>query len=200
MSIELQFDEKELVSRLINGDQEAFAVLYAHYKNRLVYFGMQFLKSRDHVEDIFQDTFFMVWENRKYINSEYPFSSYIYTCFRNRVWNELRALCNDEKYRQYVLANAVTGRNEVEEQINFRQLDELLNKALEHLTVRQKQIFLLRRNQHLSNKEIAEKLHLSVYTVQEHISDSLKIIRSYIGSESDIVLDLMFVLLLVPLT
>ena len=48
-------DERILVQRLIEGDEDAFCELYAAYKNRLIFFAMRFLKSREYAEDIFQD-------------------------------------------------------------------------------------------------------------------------------------------------
>ena len=50
-------DERSLVLRLIEGEEDAFCELYAAYKNRLIYFAMCFLKSREYAEDIFQDAF-----------------------------------------------------------------------------------------------------------------------------------------------
>lgn len=50
-------DERSLVLRLIEGEEDAFCELYAAYKNRLIYFAMRFLKSREYAEDIFQDAY-----------------------------------------------------------------------------------------------------------------------------------------------
>lgn len=61
-------DERELVLRLIDGDEDAFCELYAAYKNRLLYFAMKFVKSREFAEDIFQDAFTVVWQSRRFIN------------------------------------------------------------------------------------------------------------------------------------
>ena len=57
-------DERSLVLRLIEGEEDAFCELYAAYKNRLIYFAMRFLKSREYAEDIFQDAFTIVWQGR----------------------------------------------------------------------------------------------------------------------------------------
>ena len=50
-------DEREVVLRLIDGDEEAFCELYAAYKKRLLYFALKFVKSHEFAEDIFQDAF-----------------------------------------------------------------------------------------------------------------------------------------------
>ena len=64
---EILSDERSLVLRLIEGDEDAFCELYAAYKNRLIYFAMRFLKSREYAEDIFQDAFAVVWQGRRFI-------------------------------------------------------------------------------------------------------------------------------------
>lgn len=56
-------DERILVQRLIEGDEDAFCELYAAYKNRLIFFAMRFLKSREYAEDIFQDAFTVIWQD-----------------------------------------------------------------------------------------------------------------------------------------
>ena len=65
---ETLIDEKALVLRLIDGDEDAFCELYAAYKGRLIYFAMRFLKSREHAEDVFQDAFTVIWQSRRFIN------------------------------------------------------------------------------------------------------------------------------------
>lgn len=66
-------DERSLVLRLIEGEEDAFCELYAAYKNRLIYFAMRFLKSREYAEDIFQDAFTIVWQGRRFINPDASF-------------------------------------------------------------------------------------------------------------------------------
>lgn len=66
-------DERSLVIRLIDGDENAFCELYAAYKNRLIYFAMRFLKSREYAEDIFQDAFTVIWQSRRFINPDASF-------------------------------------------------------------------------------------------------------------------------------
>ena len=83
-------DERSLVLRLIEGEEDAFCELYAAYKNRLIYFAMRFLKSREYAEDIFQDAFTIVWQGRRFINPDASFSAYLYTIVRNRILNQLR--------------------------------------------------------------------------------------------------------------
>ena len=186
-------DERALVLRLIGGDEDAFCELYAAYKNRLIYFAMRFLKSREYAEDVFQDAFTVVWQSRRFIDPDASFSSYLYTIIRNRLLNQLRDAANEEKLKESILSQALDFTDDTKREVMLNDLKFIISRALEQLTPRQREIFEMSREAQLSHKEIAGELGISVNTVQEHISSSLKIIRTYLikysGSEyTDIIL------------
>ena len=185
---ETLIDEKALVLRLIDGDEDAFCELYAAYKGRLIYFAMRFLKSREHAEDVFQDAFTVIWQSRR------SFSSYLYTIVRNRVLNQLRDLDNQNKLKEHVLAQAVDYTDETKNEILANDLRQLILRALQQLTPRQREIFEMSREQQMSHKEIAETLGISVNTVQESISLSLKSLRGYLQKNSVAAADLVLLL------
>lgn len=177
-------NEREIVVRLIDGDEEAFCELYATYKNRLLYFAMRFVKSREYAEDIFQDAFTAVWQSRRFINPDVPFSSYLYTIVRNRMLNQLRELTYKDKLREHIISQAVDHVDDAKNKVLFEELKDILSKALEKLTPRQREVFQMSRDAEMSHKEIADTLGISVNTVQEHISTSLKTIREYLRKYS----------------
>lgn len=180
-------EERSLILRLIEGDEDAFCELYATYKNRLIYFAMRFLKSREYAEDVFQDAFTVVWQSRRFINPDVSFSSYLYTIMRNRILNQLRNAANEEKLKESILSQALDYTEDTKCEVMLNDLKSLISHALQQLTPRQREIFEMSREAQLSHKEIADKLGISINTVQEHISTSLKLIRTYLikysGSE-----------------
>lgn len=180
-------EERLLILHLIEGDEDAFCELYATYKNRLIYFAMRFLKSREYAEDVFQDAFTVVWQSRRFINPDVSFSSYLYTIMRNRILNQLRNAANEEKLKESILSQALDYAEDTKREVMLNDLKSLISHALQQLTPRQREIFEMSREAQLSHKEIADKLGISVNTVQEHISTSLKLIRTYLikysGSE-----------------
>lgn len=180
-------EERSLILRLIEWDEDAFCELYATYKNRLIYFAMRFLKSREYAEDVFQDVFTVVWQSRRFINPDASFSSYLYTIMRNRILNQLRNAANEEKLKESILSQALDYTEDTKREVMLNDLKSLISHALQQLTPRQREIFEMSREAQLSHKEIADKLGISVNTVQEHISTSLKLIRTYLikysGSE-----------------
>jgi RNA polymerase sigma-70 factor (ECF subfamily) len=178
-------EEQKLVSRLIEGQEDAFCTLYANYKERLFYFALKFVKSKDFAEDIFQDVFTAVWKNRSFINPNEPFSSFVYTIARNRILNLLRDLSYEDDLKEHILSNAIDFDEETHEMVVADDLKSIVNKAIEGLTPRQKEVFQMSREGEMSYKEIADQLGLSVYTVQEYIASSLKSIRSYLSKYGD---------------
>lgn len=177
-------DERSLVLRLIDGDEDAFCELYAAYKSRLIYFAMRFLKSREYAEDIFQDAFTIIWQGRRFINPDTSFSSYLYTIVRNRILNQLRDLANQDKFKEQVMSQAIDYNNDTKNEILANDLQQLISHALQRLTPRQREIFEMSREQQMSHKEIAEALGISVNTVQESISTSLRTLRTYLEKHS----------------
>lgn len=183
-----ELKEHSLVVRLINDDEAAFCELYSLYKNRLIYFVVKFIKSRELAEDIFHDVFTIVWKCRKFINPDSSFSSFLFTIVRNRVLNIIRDQKKEEAFKEYVLKNAIDYTNNTKESIFESDLLSLISIAVEKLTPRQQEIYKMSRNKQMSHHEIAETLGISINTVNDHISDSLRIIRVYLSKYSDIYL------------
>ncbi len=192
---EKQIDERSLVLRLIDGDEDAFCELYASYKNRLIYFAMRFLKSREYAEDVFQDAFTVIWQGRRFINPDTSFSSYLYTIVRNRVLNQLRDLDNQDKLKEQILAQAVDYTEDTKHRIMADDLRHLIACAMQQLTVRQREVFRMSREKQMSHQEIADALGISINTVQEHISTSLRVLRVYLEKHKVLGADLILLLI-----
>lgn len=186
--------EKILIAGLIQDDESAFCELYALYKNRLMFFAMKFLKSKEFAEDVFQDAFTSVWQNRRFLNPDSPFAPYVYTIVKNRILNLLAGIEKEQQLKNIILSGSVDVTNDTEDKILDDDLNQLLEKALLNLTSQQRRIFDMSRKEMKSHKEIAEELNISVYTVQQHISASLKVIRSYLVKYSGTYADLLVLL------
>lgn len=186
--------EKILIAGLIQDDESAFCELYALYKNRLMFFAMKFLKSKEFAEDVFQDAFTFVWQNRRFLNPDSPFAPYVYTIVKNRILNLLAGIEKEQQLKNIILSGSVDVTNDTEDKILDDDLNQLLEKALLNLTSQQRRIFDMSRKEMKSHKEIAEELNISVYTVQQHISASLKVIRSYLVKYSGTYADLLVLL------
>ena len=186
--------EHEWVLRLIEGDEEAFCLLYSRYKSRLLFFAVKFLKSSDYAEDVLQDVFTNIWVGRRMINPDIPFSSYLFTIVKNRVLNQIRDLEKQQTLREVILKESADYDEVTKNEILSDDLRGVLQKAFASMTPRQKEVFQLSREGQLSYKEIAAKLNISVNTVHEHVAAALHIIRSYVVKYSSVDVEVILLL------
>ena len=171
--------DKELVKQLVNNDEFAFAELYIRYKSKLLSFYFTYLKSTDEAEDLVQELFLYIWESRGYLNSELSFSSYLYTIAHNRVLNYLRNINIKQKVENVLAQQMLQHEDVIESDLIFKEYLSMLNQVITKLPPQRQRIFNMSREQNLSHKEIAQILGISINTVQEHISESLRFIKGY---------------------
>lgn len=191
-------NEQDLVRRLVQGDEEAFCTLYAAYKKRLVYYAMQFIKSPEFAEDIFQDVFTAIWHSRKCIDCTQSFKSYLYAMIKNRILNLIRDIDHEQQLKAYIMDHATTASNQTEEAVHRNELENLLEKGRELLTPRQREVLEMSRDRNMTSEEISERLGISVKTVNNSISEALKTLRTYLEQtlRNSQGIDLLLILLL----
>jgi len=110
---------------------------------------------------------------------------YVYTIVKNRILNLLAGLDRELELRDKIRSASLDSTNETEDSVLDTDLNALLDKALETLTPQQKRVFDMSRKDMKSHKEIADSLGISVYTVQQHISTALKVIRAFLAKYAE---------------
>lgn len=176
-------EESRLIERLIQGDEKAFCKLYMQYKPRLFKFAIALLKSQNVAKDICQDIFFNIWENRYFLKCGTSFSSFLFSMARNRIINYLRDEACHKRILESLYEQAIDFDNSTKNTILVNDLAEHMKHAIKLLSNRQREVFELSRYHMLTNKEIAEQLNISISTVQDHLSASLRIMRTYLKKE-----------------
>lgn len=184
--------EKNLLIQMSQDDEDAFCEIYSLYKKKLYYFALKMIKSKEYADDICQDTFVLIWQNRHYIDVNLSFSSYLFTIARNRILNILRDIQKEEYLHEYILSQAIDYSSNTLDKVTVKELEDIISKAIEKLTGRQKQVFTMSREDGMSHKEIAESLNISIYTVQEHLSSALKSIHNTLNKHYGIYTAVLF--------
>ena len=190
----MNFKEKtdtELATLLIRDNEAAFSELYVRSKDKLYYFCLHLLKSKEEANDIVQEIFIRLWESRSFINPELSFSSFLYTMARNRILNYFRDIDIDEKVKQILSAQKITEEEAIDSKIIYTEYQMILQNAISQLPPQRQKIFNMSRIESMSHKEIAAELGISVNTVQEHISEALKFIKVYFSKHADISISLL---------
>lgn len=179
--------ETELVKELKDGFTSAYDELFNTYGNRVYKFAFSILKSREDSEEIVQDTFFKIWEKRRTIDHEQSFKSFLFTIAYNNIMTKFREKAKEKKYREYFITNA-SDHYDQEGSILFDDIQNQVQKIIDRLPPRRKQIFILRKENNLTYKEIAGKLGISSKTVENNINLAIKYIKTQIGKDSLIIL------------
>ena len=181
-----KLDDADLVLALVkDNDEDAFCELYIRYRKKLFLFCMTFVKVSDLAEDIVHDVFVIIWTKRKFIDSSMSFSAYIYTITRNRVLNFLREANKDVKIKNQLCKSLILSSDIINDDYTSKEYAEIIEDAINQLSPMRQNIFRLSRENKMTHKEIAKYLNISIYTVQENISASLKQIKIFLRRFTD---------------
>ena len=177
--------DRELLDLLMGGSQKAFGELYARYRERLIYLCKRCLKNEADAEDLFHDVFLKLWDTRHTLGAVSSFSGLVQTMIQNHATDKLRHSDVHSRFARNKLMDETDLTNETEETIINNDYKELLDELIEKLPPMQKKVFTLSRIEGHTYKEIAELLHISVHTVQEHASLAVKKMEKNLGKLTD---------------
>ena len=166
--------ELHIFKRLQNGDEKAFSALFDGYYSALCLFAEKYLHDMDLSRSLVQQVFIDLWMKREKISISTSAKSYLYTSVKNRCIDVLRKEKVTTSLSETVEnLNQIPFRNLVEE----AELTDRINASINQLPEKCREIFLLCRFEGLKYSEIAEKLGISVKTVEMQMGIALKKLR-----------------------
>lgn len=165
------------VKRLIRDDKTALDELYNYYYPKLYVFSKRFLKVEDDINDILQDVFVKLWENRRKIKSVETFNAWIFTITKNTIISYFREKIKLTEFESRVREMATAEGYLTETSTEYEDIKEKVGQLIEQLPEKRKHVFKLSREQGLSNKEIAAEMGISVKTVEDHIMHATRFLK-----------------------
>lgn len=175
--------DKQVLIRLRNGDVHAFQKIFDRYSENLFYFIQSYLKDSFEAEEIVQDVFLRIWEMRSDIDEEKSFKNLLFRMAVNRVLNSLKRKVVRRKYEDYLTNFGHSLHESPEEQVHFQELHERIEYLIQQLPEQQRNLFKMSRISGMSNAEIAEKLGLSIRTVENQIYRAGKFLKENLKDE-----------------
>lgn len=160
-----------------NGSNKAFASIYEHYWAKVYNFCELYLTDRETINDCVQDVFIRIWNSRHSLDENKNLEGYIFITVRNMIFDHFNKRVN---FRTVditaiaTLADNLNGENILIE----KEIKEAIDHIISKLPPRQQEAFNLSRYERLSYKEIAEIMKISDRTVEKHVSEALKYIKS----------------------
>ncbi len=169
--------EKNILQDIANGDVKAFEDLFKSFFPELSFYAVRFVEDPETAEEVVQDIFFNFWDNRKKLNITTSVKSYLYTTVRNTCLNLIKHKKVESKYREHF--SRKMQEDELNESMwaNTDNLQDQINAAIEKLPTQRQKIFKMSRFDEMTYKEIAQKLDISVKTVENQMGSALKHLR-----------------------
>ena len=160
-------------------DHGAFNEIYERYKGLLVNHAYNKLNGNlEDAKEIVQEVFSNFWHNRHLLPVINVLKAYLYTLVRNRVLNYIQHQNVVTRYADSFAQYEQEYDYSTDRLIREKQMLEIIDREINALPTKMKEVFLLSRKNYLSHKEIAEKLDISEHTVKNHIKSALKILRN----------------------
>lgn len=176
-----EFEDKDLMLLVAEGDREAFTCLYHRYFYYLFTLAMRYIKDESEAEDVLQQVFIKLWQMRDSGAIKDNVRGYLFAMTRNSIMNYVRDK-NRLLQRNYRLSQEIS---EEEQDIwvmaDKQDLISEMKKAIDGLPPQQKRVANL-RCEGLSNQEIASRLHLSLNTVNSHYTKGLKALKTALSA------------------
>jgi RNA polymerase sigma-70 factor (family 1) len=185
-------NEKILLSQVSKSDEAAFRQLYEQYKDKVYYASLKILKTQAGAEDVLQDIFMKIWEQKENLPAIENFNAYLNTMLRNHLFNQLRKLTHEKQVIKKIAISQTDSANETLHTVLDHEFQHELEVALQHLPPQQKKVFTLSRIEGLKHDEIAAALHISKETVKKHIMKAADSVKSCLESPQGSQLVLLF--------
>lgn len=174
-------NDSELVSLLKRNDDRAYNEIYQRYKWILFLHALKRIRNREEAKDIVQDLFITLWDKRREMEIKGHLSGYLFTAIRNRV---IKFISHQQVESVYIssLGNSINaGICITDHRTRENNLAEIIEREIQDLPEKMRQVFILSRKHNLSHKEISAQLGIEETTVKRQISNALKILRAKLG-------------------
>lgn len=156
------------MQKIKEGDRKSFESIFRMYYGDLCAYSNKITEDSDKSQEVVQEVFIKFWEKNQKINISHSIKAYLFRAVHNTALNSLKKRKNEERFPEGM---------EISEEPNFdfsiiddnEILKEKIYQAIEELPVQCKKIFILNKIEELKYKEVAEKLDISVRTVETQV-------------------------------
>lgn len=172
-------EDKYFLEEIKNGNPNALKKVFETFYSQLCNFAYQFLNDNDQSEDIVQALFVKLWEKRSGLAIESSLKSYLFRSVRNQCLNLIQhekvKKLHEERIRESLISENAEDDYYISPELKVR-----IGSVIDSMPEKRREIFRLSREEGLKYREIAERLNLSVKTVETQMGLALKTLREKI--------------------
>lgn len=176
--------ELNLFESFKEGDETAFTFFYDKYFRRLQSFSIQFIYDAEEAENLAQEAFLHLWQNRENVESINGIQSFLYTYAKSKCLNFIRHNKVKDKFKNDLLNQKERELDiEVLNSISFdtlelTELERIIQESISDLPPKTREVFIKKRFENKKNSEIAEEMQVTLKAVEAHMTKALKILKT----------------------
>lgn len=172
--------DRILLQKLKIEDEKAFRKIYLKYHKKLYRVALKYLRNKPFAEDAVHDVFVKLWDNRKKLKASGSLKGFLYTAMKNHVLNVIDKDRRRLKKHVKISYEKKISRLEAPNVIELSEYRGLYKSAVEQLPEKRREVFELRTEEGLTNREVAEYLEISVHTVKSQYYKASTFIKEYV--------------------
>lgn len=176
----MNYSDAELLILLKDSDSHAIKLIYERYWKRLYLAAFSIIQDAHQSEDIVQEVLLQLWVRREEITIG-SLKSWLFTAVRYKVLTYITTGKNRKVLLEQDELEQLAGLAEIKDRLNEKDMERMLELGIASLPERCQQVFVLSRKEHLTNKEIAERMGISIKTVEAQMTIALKSLRFSMG-------------------
>lgn len=189
------YNDNQLIGLIAEGDQTAMSILYHRYYEALCRSAFKRLQNESVIEELVQDVFMNIWNKAAELDHQGNVKGYLFATLRNKVLYEIRASIAIARHAVTLAQQEESYMPDSFELLHTKHLEQKFHNVVSELPPQCQEAFRLSRLENLSYKSIADRMGISVNTVEKHIGKALAILRKSFR-EFDMTLPLIFFLAL----
>ncbi|MDR0794173.1 MAG: RNA polymerase sigma-70 factor [Chitinophagaceae bacterium] len=177
-----------LINLIAVGDEQAFAVLFERYRDRLYSYLVRVTKSKETAEEATLDVFLKIWNARAALKEINNFDAFLFRVAHNKALDYIRQAAGNRSLQKEIWADLqkLATTETADQKLLKADTEAKINDAISHLSEQRKEAFRLSREELLSYDEIAQRMHISRHTVRNHITAALSFIRRHLDQGPEI--------------
>jgi len=184
------------ISGLKDGNLDSFKELFLNFQPKLYAFVFRYLKTRADSEEIVQEVFIQVWENRSNLKENLSFNSFLYTITKNKIVDYFRKKKTETLYKNYVFNYMDMIHDDTNKELIYKDYNEALSEAIALLPEKRRSVFIMSKKFGMSRTEIAKFLDISENTVKNQLQEAMNFIRTMLNKEISLLILLLITYLL----
>ncbi len=189
MSLPSENTNAKIISLQQTLDAKTFEQIFKTHFNSLCLFSRKYIHDTDVCKEIVHNVFVNIWEKRSTIDLGKNVKSYLFAAVYSRCMNYIRDQKKfDGNASEHIEVLNKVDDHDIEEKMAETELENRINGAIQTLPEKCREVFQLNRIEGLKYREIAEKLGISIKTVENQVSKALKVLRENLSDYAKILI------------